>query len=396
MGLFDKKYKTSEEFLLDASYPKNHQKCLKFIENTRVKGAPYPGDFTHEKLVVLALKLMLDIQNDEQSAVVYAHYIKDNIIPYILISLDNKKREGDYLHFLPTAYIEKIYDYLYNIGESVDTERSIVAFALTYLWIRDKKLETVYDLPDGNRGYKYFADASKYYDEEAVAKISRKIQGTMQKVENLRTKRKSSDGYVGNYVNDLPHGNGKLYDYDKKKKAIIREHCGVWENGKRQGIFECYIYDEDSKAKLFAYEIYQNDELVETIFVSALKEKGIYTKEDFERAYRLEQAKKKSTAQNRAVKATSTVINTNSTTTVRDARDDEPETEFERKMKAKNEYLRKRNENLDKVLNSGFMKFVDKLLEWGPDGSAEFNAAYEKRKKEEKKRYEAEEWRKNH
>ena len=77
---------------------------------------------------------------------------------------------------------------------------------------------------------RYFADASKYYDEEAVAKISRKIQGTMQKVENLRTKRKSSDGYVGNYVNDLPHGNGKLYDYDKKKKAIIREHCGVWEN----------------------------------------------------------------------------------------------------------------------------------------------------------------------
>ena len=183
MGLFEKNYKTSEEFNLDACYPKNYESCLKFIQNTLKKGDPYPGDFTHEKLVVLEFELLTKIENTPRCAVKYARLLEENIVHYVKLSLKNKKRKGDYLYFLPTAYIEKLYENLYGMGKNAVSERQTVAFILSYLWIREKTLEVVYDAEDGKRCYDYFADAERYHDGEAVDLILPKIESDLQELD---------------------------------------------------------------------------------------------------------------------------------------------------------------------------------------------------------------------
>lgn len=190
MGLFDKKYMTSEEFSLDACYPKNYKKCLKFIIDTLRGGAPYPGDFTHEKLVVQQFRLLTCIDNSKAMAVKYATLLDNSVMPYVIRSLSVKNRKGDYLYTLPTAYIEDIYKNLCAIGKGVDKEKATVAFVIAFLWIREKTFETVYDLPEGEWGYAYFADALKYHDAEAVSKLAPKIQDTLKKVESLKARRK--------------------------------------------------------------------------------------------------------------------------------------------------------------------------------------------------------------
>jgi len=183
MGLFEKNYNTSEEFNLDACYPKNYESCLKFIQNTLKKGEPYPGDFTHEKLVVLEFGLLTNIENTPRCAVKYARLLEENILHYVKLSLKNKKRKGDYLYFLPTAYIEKLYENLYGMGKNAVSERQTVAFVLSYLWIREKTLEVVYDTEEGKRCYDYFADAERYHDSEAVNLILPKIEKDLQELD---------------------------------------------------------------------------------------------------------------------------------------------------------------------------------------------------------------------
>ena len=183
MGLFEKNYKTSEEFNLDACYPKNYESCLKFIQNTLKKGDPYPGDFTHEKLVVLEFGLLTKIENTPRCAVKYARLLEENIVHYVKLSLKNKKRKGDYLYSLPTAYIEKLYENLYGMGKKAASERQTVGFVLSYLWIREKTLEVVYDAEEGKRCYDYFADAERYHDGEAVDLILPKIESSLQELD---------------------------------------------------------------------------------------------------------------------------------------------------------------------------------------------------------------------
>lgn len=189
MGLFDKKYKTSEEFLLDACYPKNQAKCLKFVQNTLRKGAPYPGDFTHEKLVVLEIQMLTTMKNTKAYAIEYASLLEKNIMPYIILSLDSKKRKDDYLHQLPSAYIEHLYDNLCELGKKAEKYKPIVAFVITFLWLRMETFEVVYDLPKGQLGYEYFEQAEKYHDAKAVEKLLPKMQATLKKVESLKAKK---------------------------------------------------------------------------------------------------------------------------------------------------------------------------------------------------------------
>lgn len=182
MGRFNKKYETSEAFLLDACYPKNYDQCLKFIQNTLKQGAPYPGDFTHEKLVVLEFKLLTNIENTPKSAVKYAQLLEENIVHYVKLSSGKKKRKDDYLWFLPTAYIENLYDNLCSLGRGVEREKTTVGFVLSYLWIRDDTLEIVCDHPNGKRCYSYFADAEKYHDRDAVDLILPRIETALQEL----------------------------------------------------------------------------------------------------------------------------------------------------------------------------------------------------------------------
>lgn len=186
MGLFDKTYQTSEEFCLDACYPNNYKKCLKFVQKTLKKGTPYPGDFTHEKLVVLEIELLTRIENTKDCAIKYAHLLEENIIHYMLRSLEKGNRKDDYLQMLPTAYIEKIYDNLCLFDGGVEHEKVVVCFVLAYLWTKARTLETVYDLPDGERGYEYFAMAMKYENKGAVQKIAPKIEKALQRVERIK------------------------------------------------------------------------------------------------------------------------------------------------------------------------------------------------------------------
>ena len=178
--LFNKKYKTSEEFHLDACYPKNYKSCLDFIQTTLKEGSPYPGDFTHEKLVVLEFLLLSRIENTPRRAVEYAKLLEENIVYYVKRSLEKKNRKDDYLGFLPTAYIEMIFSNLCRLGAGVELQKATVGFVLSYLWVSEETLEVVCDLPDKINGYKYFSYAEKYHDKDAVNLILPSIKKVLQ------------------------------------------------------------------------------------------------------------------------------------------------------------------------------------------------------------------------
>ena len=46
----------------------------------------------------------------------------------------------------------------------------------------------------------------------------------------------------------------------RQKKCIRYKYVGLWTNGKREGIFERYVYNEGNTYNLSSYIIYENDE----------------------------------------------------------------------------------------------------------------------------------------
>ncbi|MBQ4586281.1 MAG: hypothetical protein IJB13_00630 [Clostridia bacterium] len=190
MGLFGgKSYKTSEELGLDACYPKKLPDCLKFVQKTLKKGAPYPGDFTHEKLVVLELNYLLKLNNTKDKAIEYANLLETNIMPYLVKSLE-KKRAGDYLCHLPTAYLETLYENLDDLGINLEDEKAAVALVLSYFFIKERTLEIVKNIPEDLKiSYEFLNQAKKYHDKRALGFIEDKIDAQIKKAEAYLGKR---------------------------------------------------------------------------------------------------------------------------------------------------------------------------------------------------------------
>ena len=186
MGLFGgKSYKTSEELGLDACYPKKLPDCLKFVQKTLKKGEPYPGDFTHEKLVVLEFNYLLKTKNTKDTALGYAELLTENIMPYVVKSL-TKKRSDDYLHHLPNAYIETLYANLCEIGVGVETEKSTVAFVLAYFYFKNDTfgiIKSSVKLLKKWRGL--LTQAKGYSDKHAVALMEKNLDNGIKQIEAL-------------------------------------------------------------------------------------------------------------------------------------------------------------------------------------------------------------------
>ena len=186
MGLFGgKSYKTSEELALDACYPKKLPDCLKFVQKTLKKGAPYPGDFTHEKLVVLEFNYLLKTKNTQDVALGYVELLTENVMPYVIKSLE-KTRADDYLHHLPTAYMETLYDNLSAMDIVVDAEKSAVAFVLAYFYFKNKTFGIIKSSKNSlKKWHGLLTQAKGYSDNHAVSLMEKNIDNGIKQIEAL-------------------------------------------------------------------------------------------------------------------------------------------------------------------------------------------------------------------
>lgn len=85
--------------------------------------------------------------------------------------------------------------------------------------------------------------------------------------------------YEGSIDEGKPYGYGILYEYNQYHNEFPYKLDGEWVYGKKDGIFERYI-KKDNVYQLFSFDIYEEDQFKIRMYVAALKQKGINTKEE--------------------------------------------------------------------------------------------------------------------
>ena len=297
------KYWNCNQIRDDILLGKNLKGIIKFInkenDNYFKKRAKGIDTLNTSDLLVLEVYATLTLGFKQKDISRVANLCINNLLPYIMDVMEGKK-EADYLVNLSTLKIEKIYDELKNNESSTSHQISSIAVILCYFY-------KYFDTPRMNE---VLVDAKKHSSEQCVKLLlsylervhvekekkrkqeeikakKKTIEKTAKQIETNTPKNESKkiefpNGYYeGENSNGIPNGKGVFCQYNNQKKVYEYKYIGEWINGKKEGVFERYGIDTDGSYSLKSFVIYKNDEMKESFFIHALKQKGITTKEEF-------------------------------------------------------------------------------------------------------------------